>query len=115
VGESGATATRHCRRRRQAPQRAGTRAGQPCPIAPTGACPARDAVTQHGRVAAPPAALDVSQLSTKICQLSVHRRERNRPRPKRQDGPARNLTLRQLAGVRARHLAELLAGDLVRT
>src|SRR5437667_440597 len=29
----------------------------------------------------------------KDCQLSVHRRERNRPGPKRQDVPGRNLTL----------------------
>jgi hypothetical protein len=59
---------------------------------PTYAGPLRDPGAQLLRVAPSASPLDARQFSTKICKLSVHRRERNRARVRCQDGSGRNLT-----------------------
>jgi hypothetical protein len=60
---------------------------------PTYAGPLRDPGAQLLRVAPSASPLDARQFSTKICKLSVHRRERNRARVRCQDGSGRNLTV----------------------
>ncbi len=68
-----------------------------CSVLSTYAGPLRDPNAQLLRVAPPAAPLDARQFSTKIYELSVHRRERNRACASCQDGSGRNLTPQVLA------------------